>query len=161
MAGRGWEIIAADIAPYAMRLCRNASPSAAVSCIVADGRSLPFRDRSFDGVLAWHVLGHVVRPERDRMAGEILRVLRPEGTLFFRGFAVGDMRYGKGREIEPGTFRRGNGIATHYFTEPEIRMLFPGFSRHTLRTEQWILRVRGSTLLRTEIAGTFTKGDEE
>jgi SAM-dependent methyltransferase len=46
---------------------------------VADARSLPFGDESFDAVIANHVLFHL--PERERALAEIRRVLRPGGTL--------------------------------------------------------------------------------
>jgi SAM-dependent methyltransferase len=44
-----------------------------------DGTRLPFRDRSFDTVLALEVLEHVGEP--DRCVAEISRVLAPGGTL--------------------------------------------------------------------------------
>lgn len=44
-----------------------------------DGRTLPFPDQSFDGVLCTQVLEHVANPEV--LLSEINRVLKPEGTL--------------------------------------------------------------------------------
>jgi SAM-dependent methyltransferase len=124
---------------------------------MADGCSLPFRTAVFDAVFALHVLGHAEGPGRQRMASEIFRVLRNGGELFFRGFAVGDMRYGKGEEIEPGTFRRGNGIITHYFTEQETKELFSRFTPGPVGTGHWKMWIRGKELPRAEIAGRFRK----
>ena len=45
----------------------------------------------------------------------------------FSGFLNRDFRYGQGNETEPGTFLRGNGIQTHYFTGQEVVDLFTGF----------------------------------
>lgn len=49
--------------------------------IVADAQKLPFRDRSFDGVLCEVVLEHVAHPQR--VIEECLRVLRPGGHCFW------------------------------------------------------------------------------
>lgn len=44
-----------------------------------DGRTLPFENASFDGVLCTQVLEHVFTPEE--FLTELRRVLRPDGTL--------------------------------------------------------------------------------
>lgn len=43
----------------------------------ADAEHLPFRNRSFDGVLCYSVLQHVIHP--DRVVAEAARVLKPSG----------------------------------------------------------------------------------
>jgi SAM-dependent methyltransferase len=45
------------------------------------GEALPFDDESFDLVLSDNVIDHAERPEM--ILGEIIRVLRPGGTLYF------------------------------------------------------------------------------
>jgi SAM-dependent methyltransferase len=47
--------------------------------VVSDAHSLAFRDRSFDVVLATEILEHL--PEPQRAIDEMLRVLRPGGTV--------------------------------------------------------------------------------
>lgn len=47
--------------------------------VVADAQELPFADRSFEVVLANHMLYHV--PDRPRALREIARVLAPGGVL--------------------------------------------------------------------------------
>jgi len=54
----------------------NIELAAARTC---DAEDLPFADRSFDVVVANHMLYHV--PEPDRAAAEFARVLRPGGVL--------------------------------------------------------------------------------
>jgi ubiquinone/menaquinone biosynthesis C-methylase UbiE len=47
---------------------------------LADAREIPFQDRTFDAVVANHMLYHV--PDRPRALAEISRVLRTRGTLY-------------------------------------------------------------------------------
>ncbi len=47
---------------------------------VCDAQALPFPDRSFDAVIANHMLYHV--PNLDRALGEFARVLKNSGTLY-------------------------------------------------------------------------------
>jgi len=156
MAGRGWRITAADISGHALRIARTAGAGLpSTGFLVADARALPFRDAAFDAIICWHILGHLDKEGRKGMVRELGRVLAGGGRVFFRGFSRADMRYGKGKETEEGTFLRGDGISTHYFTEEETEELFTGFSREVLAAETWTIRIRGKDLLRSEIAGMF------
>jgi ubiquinone/menaquinone biosynthesis C-methylase UbiE len=125
--------------------------------VVADACTLPFNDQSFDAVLMIHVLGHVSDPDRRLIANESMRVVKENGKVYFRGFARGDFRCGTGTETEPGTYRRGTGIITHYFCETEIIDLFSPLKKETIKTSQWCMRVRGKELKREEVDAVFTK----
>ena len=74
-----------------------------------------------------------------------------------REFDAEDMRAGQGDEVEPGTFQRGQGILTHYFTEREVEQLFSGLKPVVVGTHSWNLRIRGRDLLRSEIQAVFIK----
>ena len=155
---RGWEIAAADISGHAVQIAKAATKGIAdTEFLVADAGSLPFRESSFDAVIAWHVLGHGEETDRTKMIRELARILNEDGKIFFRGFSRDDMRYGKGTATEPGTFIRGDGILTHYFSEEETREMFRGFDTMDLITERWSMRIRGKDHLRAEIAGTFLR----
>lgn len=52
-----------------------------IDAVVADGASLPLRDRSVDQVCSSHLIEHFTRPERH--VAEVSRVLAPGGTAFF------------------------------------------------------------------------------
>jgi SAM-dependent methyltransferase len=151
-----WTITALDFSAGAVRLGRIAAQEKA-DLLVADACLLPFRDLAFDAVFAFHVVGHVLHADRETMAAEATRVLRFGGKLFFRDFGVEDMRAGMGEEVEPGTFRRGQGVTTHYFTEYEAEDLFSQMKAVNLFTHKWKMRVRGKDLLRAEVEAVFQK----
>lgn len=149
-------VVGIDCSAAAIALARRSVRDAA-HLLVADVRALPFRGGSYDAVCAFHVLGHMEEGDRRRAAGALSRVLREGGSLFFRGFSTADMRYGKGVETEPASYRRGDGILTHYFTEEEVADLFSTLAPVRLLTRTWPLRVRGTAHLRAEIEGIFQK----
>ncbi len=157
LARRSWNVTAVDISPHAVALARRHPGTVAASLTVADARRLPFREETFDAVFLVHVAGHLPGPGRRAAASEVSRVLRTGGAAFFRGFSIEDMRAGKGAETERQTFRRGDGIITHYFTETEARDLFAPLVPVSVRTHRWCMRVRGRGLPRAEVEATFQK----
>ena len=62
------------------------------------------------------------------------------------------MRCGKGREVAPYSYLRGDGIVTHYFTGTELREVF---GTGELTRVSWKMRVRGTDYLREELCGVF------
>jgi SAM-dependent methyltransferase len=157
LARRSSLVTAVDISPHAVSLARRRPGIAAAGLAVADARCLPFHGEAFDAVFLVHITGHLPGPGRRAVASEVCRVLRTGGTAFFRGFSVEDMRAGKGTETEEQTFRRGDGIITHYFTEDEVRELFAPLIPVSVRTRRWYMRVRGRDLPRAEVEAVFRK----
>jgi ubiquinone/menaquinone biosynthesis C-methylase UbiE len=158
MSLRGWSVTGIDISPRAVHLARRAFASEQnENLAVADVRQMPFCDGAFDAVFAFHVLGHLSGPDRDNALAELSRVTRPGGQVFFRDFSTRDFRFGRGEEIEPGTFLRGNGIRTHYFTGQEVVDLFAGFVPGSVSTCTWPMRVKGTEYVRSEITAIFVK----
>jgi len=155
---QGCSVTGIDISVSAAALCRNQLASTGAGEVsVADACSLPFTNGAFDAVVAFHVIGHLPDHDRARVMEEIARVLRPGGTLYFSGFSREDFRAGRGEECEPWTFARKNGIATHYFTEDEVRALAGSRFGGECRTHTWYLTVRGERFLRAEIIGRFNR----
>jgi ubiquinone/menaquinone biosynthesis C-methylase UbiE len=150
-----WKIAALDISPQALQLTRKVLPDAKL--ILADARLLPFREESLDAVFAFHVTGHLCLQGRRALAREVARVLRAGGKLFFREFGTEDMRMGQGEKVEAGTFQRGEGIITHYFTEREAEELFCCLKAISVSTHRWNLRVKGVGLARAEVETVFLK----
>lgn len=158
MIQRGWEVTALDFSGTAVELCRRVlEDSSHGQVLVADARRSPFRNAVFDAVFAVHVIAHLNAPDRKRLADEMIRLIRPGGSLFFCEFSTDDFRFGRGLETEEATFRRGTGIITHYFCEKEVADLFPGMFPVSVHTRQWTMRVHGTRLLRSEIRAVFTK----
>jgi len=151
----GGRILALDISPRALQLARRLRPDACF--ILADAAVLPLQDELFDAVFAFHVTGHLLAAERRALAREAARVLADGGSLFFRDFGAEDMRAGQGEEAEPGTFRRGGGILTHYFTEEEAMGIFCELEPASVGTQSWTMRIKGKDFLRAEIEAVFKK----
>jgi len=149
-------IVAIDYSPRAAHLARmKAYPEPGSEILVADALNTPFRDHAFEVITACHMLGHCTVNSRITIIEELMRLLRPGGLIWFCDFSIRDFRFGSGRQTEPGTFVRGNGIATHYFSEGEIRDLFSGFETGFLRFDEWTLRVKGMNYPRSEISALF------
>jgi ubiquinone/menaquinone biosynthesis C-methylase UbiE len=124
---------------------------------VADACHLPFRKEGFDLVLAFHVAGHLLAEGREMLAREAERVLCKGGRLLLREFEAGDMRAGQGKEVEPGTFLRGQGIVTHYFSQKELEELFSGLEASSVKVREWKMRVLGRDLIRCHLEAVFLK----
>ena len=88
----GWRVILTDMSDGMIRetranLARLGHP---FSFAQADAQALPFRDASFDAVIANHMLYHV--PDISRSLGEVRRVLKPSGLCYAATFGAGNMR---------------------------------------------------------------------
>jgi MPBQ/MSBQ methyltransferase len=157
MVSMSWEVLAIDFSTEAIRICTRNPLLSEMGFIRADMRALPFGEEMFDAVFLSHSIGHSLKPVRERIALEAARVLKSGGRLFFRAFSSGDFRAGTGTLSEPGTWIRGNGIQTHYFTVPEVLTLFSCLHRVEIREAGWRMTVRGRTLNRAEIVAEFMK----
>ncbi|MDO5843959.1 MAG: class I SAM-dependent methyltransferase [Methanocorpusculum sp.] len=115
---------------------------------------LPFGDCTFDAVLCFHVLGHLKADDRRKAAAEMFRVLKKGGKIYFKGFSKRDFRFGKGDEVEPDSFLKGDGITTHFFDETEVRDLF---GEGDVSLKSWTLMIRAVPYLREEVCGVFEK----
>lgn len=155
---KNYSVTALDSSAPAIVLCRRACTDPdRLRLLIADGTRAPFRDESFDVIIASHITGHLYGNMRRDLAAEMNRLLVFGGRLCFCDFSTRDFRYGKGQETEPGTFVRKNGISTHYFTRDEVLALFFGLVVRSLVHKPWGMRIRGRTYLRDELEGEFIK----
>jgi ubiquinone/menaquinone biosynthesis C-methylase UbiE len=130
LARAGYRVVGLDLVREGLQEIRGRGD---FDLVTGDVRSLPFKDDSFDAVVCYDVLQHLLEPERVRAAEEIRRVLVPGGIAFIEAFGRGDMRYG-GKEVEPHTFRRETGIIYHYFSEEELEELLREFGDVTVKS---------------------------
>jgi len=155
LCGLALEVVGVDVSPNALALCRQQAPQAGL--LLADACHMPFQEESFDVVLAFHVAGHLLREERERLAREAERALRRGGRLLLREFEAADMRAGQGKEVEPGTFQRGEGTVTHYFSSREIEDLFSGLQTSSIQINEWKMTVRGRDMVRRQLEAVFLR----
>jgi cyclopropane fatty-acyl-phospholipid synthase-like methyltransferase len=121
------EVVACDFSREALNSLRSQrDPERMVELVECNLRSTPFAPEKYGAVTCVHTLSHMVERERAAAAEQLSRVLARGGYMYLEAFGRGDMRYGKGEEVEPSSFLRGDGIMTHYFQEGEVGALFPG-----------------------------------
>jgi len=111
---------------------------------VADAQQLPLPDASAGAVLAMHMLYHV--PDIDRAAGEMARVLRPEGVVIAAANGHGHMREfgalfaGAVAAVRPGeTVGTGPAFGRRFRLENGPAVLERHFA--SVRTDSWESRV--------------------
>jgi ubiquinone/menaquinone biosynthesis C-methylase UbiE len=135
---RNSEVVGCDFSREALvKLREQRDRDIDVNLVECDITQLPFVAEKFDLVSCVHALSHMQSDERARAAAEISSVVKADGHVFVEVFGRGDLRFGEGEEIEAFTFKRGDGILTHYFQEGEISSLFRNL--HTI-TELGLMR---------------------
>jgi ubiquinone/menaquinone biosynthesis C-methylase UbiE len=89
---RGWRVILTDMSGGMLRETRGhlAQRGLAFDYMQADAQSIPFRDESFDAVIANHMLYHV--PDIPRALDEVRRVLKPSGFCYAATMGLANMR---------------------------------------------------------------------
>ena len=109
----GWRIVLSDLSNGMMREARDnlASAGRPFSAIQLDAQAIAFRERSFDMVVANHMLYHV--PDVPRALTEIRRVLEPGGACYAATFSRDNMK--ELNEITMGFFGGAMDRAAEHF----------------------------------------------
>jgi len=149
--------IGLDFSMHALRLCRKNPDLCDVTCLCADVRHLPIKNNAIQSIDAHHILGHLLSPDRYLCSNEINRILSPGGEVLITVFGSEDLRYGHGNEVEPGTFMKGTGIITHYFSSDEINKIFLDMDQVSLEPCSWIMKVKGNEYVRSTWVVTYKK----
>ena len=89
---RAAQVVGLDPDPKALRRARIKAARASVSVQLDQGVAdkLSYKRESFDRVLSSFMFHHLNQPERENMLQEVLRVLKPGGSLHFVDFIVDD-----------------------------------------------------------------------
>ncbi|AKB84148.1 bifunctional 2-polyprenyl-6-hydroxyphenol methylase/3-demethylubiquinol 3-O-methyltransferase UbiG [Methanococcoides methylutens] len=150
-----------DVSPTALKASREylAKRDREAHHSVSSITHLPFADNSFEGIVCFGVLQHLMKNEREKAVAEFKRVLKPGGTIFLEVFGIKDMRYG-GDAVEPHTFVRQSGIIYHYFTKEEIENLFRDFGILDIKDLITEKKFRGELHTRHMINGTIQLASE-
>jgi len=84
------QVVGLDPDPKALRRARSKAARAAVSVQLDQGFAdeLPYKGESFDRVFSSLMFHHLNRQERENMLREVLRVLKPAGSLHLVDFIV-------------------------------------------------------------------------
>jgi len=151
---RKYNVVGIDVSVNALSKARSYLDRSGqrAECIVSTITALPFSDGSFDAVVCYGVLQHLLENERALAAQELRRILKPAGVLFIEVFGTDDMRFG-GQEIENNTFVRKGGIIYHYFTELELSSLLGGFAQIDLKSIRTEKSFNGKRHIRHQIKG--------
>jgi SAM-dependent methyltransferase len=115
LAGRGLAVDAFDIAELGVAKARRlaAAQGVSVTFAVADCDAFPWLHAAYDGVAAIFV--QFADPAmRDRLFRNIIRSLKPGGTLVLQGYTPKQLEYGTG----------GPPHASHLYTEAMLRTAF-------------------------------------
>ncbi len=78
----------------------------------------------YDAIYCFNVLHLFRKADRKTFVDKCLGQLKNGGSLYFTVFSEKEPSYGKGAEVEPGTFESKPGRPVHYFTEEELREQF-------------------------------------
>ncbi len=121
----GCDVTATD---YVSALLSRAGERAAAEHLTltveeADAENLPYGDGSFDAVVS--VVGAMFAPDQEKVAAELVRVVRPGGTIAMANWTpdgfIGQMFRTVGRRVPPPPGIRG---PVEWGSEPRLRELF-------------------------------------
>ena len=117
---RRWPVIPLDISAKGLRYARQMGVERPIQ---GDVCSLPFVSGCFDLVLSIDVLAHIPRPEEQRAASEMARVLAPDGLLAVRTAAFDFLRSRHSEFV----------LESQRFTRRRLMDLFTGSGIRVLR----------------------------
>lgn len=140
LAREGFRPVGLDFAWNGLRFARDMFPRGRFLQADLEGRRLPFRDASFDAVIARCTLHYFTRTVTERIFGEIARVLVPGGALAFVVNSGEHLRrklqydYTGATRLEPRLLRMRDGLRYRFFSETELRRLLrPHFEVERMR----------------------------
>jgi ubiquinone/menaquinone biosynthesis C-methylase UbiE len=159
MVETGLNVVGLDLSMTALTTLKKRTDSNNLCLVQGNAIELPFKEGSFDSVAAVHFIDHFLLSDRHKVVREIDRVLAADGAIIGRFFSREDMRFGKGKQIEPNTFLRENGVFNHYFIEDEILDLFSGYSVMSMNSSKRATKFSGETKHRSLITVELRKSN--
>ena len=98
---------------------------------------MPFKDNSFDIIIADLCLHYFRENDTFRILNEIKRILNTNGYLIFRVNSINDVNHGagEGNEIEHHLYETSDSRLKRFFDEEDIRYFFKEFNIEYLNEE--------------------------
>lgn len=125
------EVIASDVSRRQAKAMQEKSREHGIQVIQHSMEQIPLEKNSCDLMIHWDVLSHGNKQERQKAISEVHRVLEKDGMLVLSTLSTKHTKHGKGKEIEPNTFKGGFkgewGEPHHYFTKEELKGLLKDF----------------------------------
>ncbi|MEP6811498.1 MAG: class I SAM-dependent methyltransferase [Actinomycetota bacterium] len=150
-AEAGARVTAVDLTPWAVDTTRARLEAFDLDgeILEADGEDLPFPDASFDVVFSWGVIHHTTN--MDRALSELVRVLRPTGSLIlmlyhrhslffasYRGLArFLPLARRFGLHFEGARAGEREGLVARHFTREEVEMMLRAKGLEDVRVEPY------------------------
>src|SRR5688572_17868331 len=76
----GFDVVGSDLAEKLLTIARKENPD--IEFVLADMRTLPFKDQTFDAIWASAVLHHIDKPQMPIVLKEFWRVLNAGGLVY-------------------------------------------------------------------------------
>ena len=126
-----------DFSEGMLKRCNIVYPDLDLRLVQTDGKTLPFRKHSFDGVLLFTVLTCMpMESEQRGLFAELRRILRPNGLVYISDLLLNTdsrnvLRYRQFVEQfgRYGVFRPPEGVVVRHHDEEWIRSLTAAFDR--------------------------------
>jgi ubiquinone/menaquinone biosynthesis C-methylase UbiE len=134
LAKEGCEVHGTDISQTGLTYARQwlSQEGLAAELKQSDMTAIPYPDGFFDAIISIFVIYHGTVEAMSRAIAEIYRVLRFGGLALLTFISTRSYRYGRGEEIEPGTFIPDEGVDAgvphHYSDRGEVEDLLKKFA---------------------------------
>jgi len=121
---RGFKVISCDYSEVALEKIKKFIPKAE-TCLLDISKKLPFKNESFDIIIADLSLHYFDDKTTKSIMGEIKRVLKPDGHLIARVNSVEDINHGAGQGIKlEKNFYFVEGYNKRFFDDTDIIKYF-------------------------------------
>ena len=140
-AKSGYKVTACDISKDAIAHLKKWQKEEGVDIrtVQADMKTLPFADNAFDCIFAYHVISHTDTEGFTGIMNEIMRVLRPNGKIFFTLCSKDAWSFTQGNfpKIDENSILKTEGaeinVPHFYVNKEDILRLLPDFEIHSIR----------------------------
>ncbi len=155
----GYTGVGVDLSPTALKIAKSRIRERGFKALLITGDILDadLEPGGYDATLFHHLLSSIVEGKRTAAVEKGIDITREGGFISFQDFSTKDMRYGTGREIEAGTFVRGNGLTCHFFSMDEVGNMFSGLDPVIIEEVDWPQRTRDGVRRRSRIRALYKK----